>query len=110
MPARLQRCPHCDEAIDIRTLPHPSIVKNYRLCPVCGGAFTVDSDTKRRQAIFILTALVSLVLTCLLYFAGPAWLPMAIVSYVALAVAIYWGNKKVYFVPYEDKNDSIGDG
>ncbi len=95
----MQRCPHCSTEIQIRKLPHPGLLQNYRVCPGCGGRFTVDSDTKYRQAVFIVVAMISLVFTLLLYFDDPAWLSPALASYVVLGLLLYWGNKKVFFVP-----------
>lgn len=103
-------CPHCNEAIVVRELPHPSVIKNFRICPACGGTFTVDSDTKRRQAMFLVLAVVSLILTCLLYYKGNAWLAPSLVSYVVLAGVLYWANKQVRFVPYDEESDSHHDG
>jgi hypothetical protein len=98
-------CPHCRREIRIAELPHPSWLENYRICPNCGGYFTVDNKTKRRQAVALGLAAISLVLTLLLYFQGIGWLFPALVSYLALAVLIYWGNKEVRFVPYEKAVD-----
>jgi len=104
----MQRCPHCRKEIVIRELPHPDLVQNYRICPHCGGSFTVDSDSKRRQAIFLIMTLISLVFTLLLYFDGTAWLIPAVISYIFWGAVLYWGNRKVYFVPYSkgQKSDS----
>lgn len=98
----MQHCPHCHSVIQIRQLPHPGLFKNYRVCPACAGLFTVDRDTKIRQALFIAVALISLGFTLLLYFDDPGWLLPAISSYVALGALLYWGNKKVLFVPYDE--------
>lgn len=70
--------------------------------------FTVDPDTKYRQALFIVVALLSLVLTLFLYFDDIAWLIPAVVSYCALGLLIYRGNKKVYLVSCQkvDNNDA----
>jgi len=100
MALALKTCPHCHGEIDIRRLPHQGLWKSYRICPSCGGAFTVDRDTKTRQAIFLAVALLSLVFTLLLYFDGTTWLFAAIASYIVLGVLIYRGDKKVVFVPY----------
>lgn len=52
-------------------------------------------------------ALVSLVFTVFLYFDGTAWLLPALVSYGVLGLLLYWGNRKVFFVPYrKDKTPS----
>lgn len=93
----------------IRELPHQGLFKGYRICPECGGSFTVDTDTKYRQAIFIVIALISLAFTILLYVSDMEWLIPALVSYVALALLIYWGNKKVFLVPYEKGQNSTND-
>ena len=93
----------------IRELPHPAWFKNYRVCPKCDGSFTVDSDTKIRQAIFIPIALFSLVFTLFLYFDSLTWLAPSIASYVALSLLIYWGDKKVFLVPYIGDRDSAND-
>ena len=95
-------CPHCKHEICIRELRHPGLFENYRICPYCGGRFTVDRKTKRKQAIFIVIALISLGFTLLLYFQGETWLPPALVSYVVLGLLVYRANKKVFFVPYPD--------
>jgi uncharacterized protein (UPF0212 family) len=83
----------------MRELSHHGVLQSYRTCPKCGEKFTVDSDTKIRQALFILAALVSLAFTMLLYFAGSSWLTPAIASYVAIALLLYWGNSRVRLVP-----------
>jgi hypothetical protein len=105
----MQTCPHCDTEIRVNELPHPGLLKNYRICPKCGGRFTVDLDTKYRQAIYLVVALISLVFTVFLYFDDTVWLIPALFSYVVLGLLLYWGNKKVFFVPYEDGQNSAND-
>jgi CXXC-20-CXXC protein len=95
-------CPHCKSEIRIQELPHQGYFNSYRICPNCDGKFTVDKDTKIRQAFFIFFALISLVFTILLYFYGTKWLTIAIISYVILVAVIYWGNKQVFYVPYDE--------
>jgi len=95
-------CPHCHDEIDLRKLPHQGMFKSFRICPGCGGRFTVDPRTKRRQAAFIVVALVALVFTLLLYYRGTQWLPPALAIYAVFAALLYWANKQVYFVPVED--------
>jgi hypothetical protein len=97
----VQQCPHCSAEIRVRELPHPGLLQDYRICPKCGGSFTADADTKYRQALFIVVALISLVFTLFLYFEDTAgWLIPALSSYIVLGLLLYWGNKKVFFVPY----------
>lgn len=96
----MKACPYCNTGIDIRKLDHPGLFANYRVCPECGGLFTVDTDTKYRQAIFIVIALISLVYTLQLYFCGSEWLVPSLASYVVLGLLMVWGNRKVYFVPF----------
>ena len=93
-------CPHCHNDIVVRELPHPGLFANYRICPNCEGRFTVDHRTKRNQAVALVIALACLALTILLYSRGSEWLVPALISYVALSVLIYWGNKHVRFVAY----------
>lgn len=106
----MQTCPHCHSEIKLRELRHQGMWKNYRLCSACGGAFTVDSATRTRQAMFIVVAVVSLVFTLFLYFVGTQWLLPALVSYGFLAGLVYWGNKHVTFVPYESETGRRGGG
>ena len=73
--------------------------RSERQCPDCAKFFEVDPDTKRRQAYFIVLALVSLVFTGLLYFGDATWLIPAVASYVLLAGLIYRANKRVRLVP-----------
>ncbi len=105
----MQFCPHCSTEIVIRELPHPGMFGNYRICPKCGGSFTVDSDTKIRQMLLIPVGLASLVFTLFLYFDSPVWLAPSIASYLALGLLIYWGNKKVFLVPYTRDRGSAND-
>lgn len=105
----MHRCPHCNSRVIVRELPHPGLFKNYRVCTQCGGSFTADPDTKYRQAIFIVILLVSLIFTLLLYYENNDWLIPALASYLALGLLIYWGNKKMYFVPYEKGRHKAGD-
>lgn len=105
----MQSCPHCNIEIRVRELRHQGLFKNFRICPNCGGSFTADTNTKYRQAIFIFIAVVSLILTMLLYYQGPEWMIPAIVSYVILGLIIYWGNKHVYFVPYQEDQNTTND-
>jgi len=103
-------CPHCNQEVRINELPHPGWFENYRVCPNCDEKFTVDTDTKYRQAALIVILLIVLVFTLLLYYWGPVWLIPAIVSYIVLGVLLYWGNKKLFLVPYptdaESRNDT----
>jgi ribosomal protein S27AE len=105
----MQKCPHCSAEIIIRKLPHQGLFKSYRICPKCGGSFTVDTHTKYRQAISLVIALISLVFTILLYLGDKGWLIPAIGSYAVLGLLIYWGNKKVFFVPYKRSRNSTND-
>jgi uncharacterized protein (DUF983 family) len=104
-----QKCPHCSVEVIIRKLPYQGLLKSYRICPECGGSFTVDTDTKYRQAILIVILLISLALTIFLYVGGTEWLIPAMVSYVALGLLICWGNMKVFLVPYRRKQNSTND-
>ena len=102
-------CPHCNIEIRVRELRHPGLFKNYRICPNCQGRFTADTDTKYRQAICIFIAIISLVFTMLLYFGSTEWLIPAIFSYVILGLIICWGNKRIFFVPYKNDQDTTND-
>jgi uncharacterized protein (DUF983 family) len=97
----MQTCPHCRIELRVRELRYQGLFKSFRICTNCGGSFTVDSKTKYRQAAFIVIAIISLVFTILLYYKDLKWLIPALVSYVVLGILIYWGNKKVFFVPYQ---------
>jgi len=98
----MQRCPHCRTEIIIRELPHQGFFRSDRVCPKCNGNFTVDADTKRRQALFIIILLISLIFTLLLYYNVTNWLIPALTSYIVLGLLIYWSNKKVFLVPYNN--------
>ena len=95
----MQTCPHCRIEICLQELPHQGLFNSFRICPGCGGKFTVDSDTKYRQTIFIFIALISLVFTILMYFRGLEWLIPSLVSYVVLGLLVYWGNRQLFLVP-----------
>jgi uncharacterized paraquat-inducible protein A len=97
----MRTCPQCNIEIRIRELPHQGLFESFRVCPRCGGRFTVDTNTTYRQAAFIFILLLSLAFTVLLYFRGTAWLIPALVSYVVLGLFIYWGNRQLFFVPHE---------
>ena len=91
--------------IIIKELPHQGVFDSHRICPECGGSFTVDKNTKYRQYYLIIIILISLIFTLLLYFDGNDWLVPAIISYVVFTALLYWGNKKLYYVPYK-KDDT----
>lgn len=97
----MKSCPHCETQIDIRKLRYQGLFKSYRVCPHCKAGFSVDTDTKRRQTICMVVALISLVFTLLLYCESSDWLIPSLLSYAALVGLVYWGNRKLYFVPYE---------
>ena len=94
-------CPHCNAEVNLRALKHQGVLASHRICPTCAKPFEVDPSTKRRQAAFIALALVSLVLTILMYFNFRQWALFAISSYVVLGMLIYFANRKVYLVKYE---------
>ncbi len=98
-------CPHCSIEIRLRELGYQGLLKSFRICPNCGGSFTVDTDTKYRQALFIFIAIISLAFTILLYFQGSDWLFPALFSYVVLGLLIYWGNKNLFLVPYQERSE-----
>jgi len=93
-------CPHCGTPIVLARLPHPSLFANYRECPECKDRFTVDTATKYRQALALVSAVVALIYTVLMYIHGSEWLFHSLVSYVILGSIIWWGNKRVRLVPY----------
>lgn len=97
----MQTCPHCHEEIILRELPYESKWKNYRQCPYCSQYFTVDKKTKKRQAVFIVLTLISLVLTLFMYYGSSRWLVLAVISYLIIGIGLYWANKQVFLVPYE---------
>lgn len=99
-------CPHCRSEVRVRELPHQSLWRNYRACPNCGGFFTPDIHTKYLQAVCILVAMVSLAFTLLLYFEGERWLPPSVATYILLGIIVYWGNRRLYFVPNVKTTDS----
>lgn len=105
----MQTCPHCNIEIRVRELPHQGLFETFRVCPNCEGRFTVDTDTKYRQATCILIAVISLVFTILLYFRVSEWMIPALLSYVVLGLFIYWGNRKLFFVPYEKDQNRTDD-
>lgn len=99
-------CPHCNAEIALAEAKRPGYLADYRICPACELQFTVDRSTRKRQVLAILLLLVSFALTMLLYFEGTDWLVPSLVSYVAVGMLIYWGNKKVRLVPYMENRDS----
>ena len=101
----MPECPHCKQVIEGKDLQDQLSFKRYRTCPSCSLPFKVDVSTKYRQVIGILIALISLALTLGLFYQGITWLIPAIISYIILGLLIYWGNKRVVFVPYKkDRN------
>lgn len=98
-------CPNCSIEIRLRELRHESLFGSFRVCPNCGASFQVDTDTKYRQAAFIIILILSLAFTILLYYGNRQWLIPALVSYVVLGLLIYWGNRKVFLVPYQEDHD-----
>ncbi len=98
---KMPECPHCRQVIGGKDLRNQFSFKPYRPCPSCARPFTVDASTKYRQAIGLVIALISLVLTLGLFFRGTDWLTPAIISYIILVLFLHWGNKHVVFVPYE---------
>ena len=101
-------CPHCGAAIDLRKIKHQGWLAFYRICPNCNQAFEVDPQTKRRQAAVLVLALISLVLTVLMYGDVRKWIPYTVPSYVLLGAAIYYGNQRVSFVTSARAGDKSG--
>ncbi len=99
-------CPYCNEPVDLRAIKHQGMFSAHRICPTCNQPFEVDPKTKQRQAVFIVLALLSLVLTILMYADVRKWVAYAISSYLALAVLIYYANGKVYLVKSERPGQS----
>jgi hypothetical protein len=93
----------------MKELPHQGMFASFRICPGCGKLFAPDSDTKIRQGLFIVVALVSLAFTLFLYFDSANWLVPAMSSYLALGFLVFWGNKKMNLVPYSKKMGSEKD-
>ena len=96
-------CPHCHTRVDLRGLEYPGLFKDYRVCPHCNGKFTPDTATKKRQAIFIVIAMVSLLFTVLMSIDGTDWLIPSVVSYLVLAGLVYWGNRHIFLIPYNGR-------
>jgi len=100
----MKTCPYCNHEVLIRELPHQGVFQTFRICPECNGRFTPDTKTKYLQGFFIFIAIISMVLTILLYFNGSRWLIGAMSSYVILGLTIYWGNKRMYLIPYHNES------
>ena len=105
----MQTCPHCNIEICIRKLRHQGLFENYRVCQKCENRFTVDTNTKYLQAVCIFVAIISLVITILMYFQGTTWIIPAIISYFVLVLIIFWGNKRVFLVPYAKDENKTND-
>lgn len=101
----MQRCPHCHTEVRLRDLPHQGLFSSDRVCPTCGDRFTPDPDTKCRQALCLVLALIALAFTLLLYYDDTAWLLPALASYVALGLWMAWGNWKMFLVPTKNKRN-----
>jgi len=107
MENKMSDCPHCKNEIDGKYLREQFSLKPYKSCPSCRGLFTVDSSTKQRQALGVIIALISLLLTLGLFSMGEKLFIPAAISYIVLGFYIYWANKLVKFVPYDkDENAS----
>jgi len=108
----MKNCPYCNNEIRIRELHHQGFFQSFRICPHCGGRFTVDIETRYRQAYCLLFAVIALVFTMLLYYRSPKWLIPALVSYVIVGLIIYRGDKRLFFVPFRqddwDPTDDAG--
>ncbi len=102
-------CPHCNGEIRLNELPHQGYFKSHRICPACGDAFIVDQDTRYRQLALLPISLFSLAFTLFLYFDGNAWLIPALISYAVIGILIWWGNGKVFLVPYKDNLNTVRD-
>ncbi len=102
----MSNCPHCKNEIDGKHLREQFSLKSYKICPSCEGLFTVDSSTKQRQALGVIIALISLLLTLGLFSMEEQLFIPAAISYVALGFYIYWANKLVLFVPYDKDGDA----
>lgn len=97
------KCPVCDTEVSGKALALQPQFRRYRICPHCEARFTVDPCTKRRQAVAILLAFVSLYLTVRLMTDGVNWLIIACLSYGVLAAYIYFANFRVVAVPYVEQ-------
>ncbi len=95
----MQTCPHCSIEIRIRELPYQGFFKSFRICPDCGGCFTVDADTKHRQTILLFILIVTLLIMMLLYFLGSEWWKIpSIFCFVIVGLFTCWANKRVFLV------------
>jgi hypothetical protein len=97
------KCPGCDVEVSGKALALQPQFRRYRICPHCETRFTVDHATKRRQAVAIVLALVSLYLTVRLIMDGVDWLILACLSYGVLAAYIYFANPRIVAVPYVEQ-------
>jgi uncharacterized protein (DUF983 family) len=102
-------CPHCSFEIHLKELPYQGFAKSHRRCSECGGYFTADAKTKRRQALFLFILIISTALTILLYLNGTKWLIPATISYVICGTIFYIGNKRIFFVPYQKNRKTADD-
>lgn len=96
--AEMLACPHCSAPIDLREIRHEGLLATHRFCPVCKQPFEVDTRTKKRQALFLVILLISLVLTVLSYIYGRTWAPFAVASYFLAGGVLYYGNRNVQLV------------
>ena len=99
------RCPHCNAEICLQQLPYQGLFANFRICAHCAGGFTVDPETRRRQAVFLIVTLIATVITLLLYIRGTVWLIPALVIYVVWGMIFYRANKLMFLVTYQKNQE-----
>jgi hypothetical protein len=77
-------------------------LRPYRVCPDCGGKYTADADSRRRQWPIAVLSLAALVLTVLAGsgYAGLVW--PALASHVALWGYIAFAIARLRYVRYPD--------
>lgn len=96
----MPKCPGCQTAIEGKDLRKQFGISPFRTCPYCKIRFTVDPQTKLRQLIALVLATASLALTVGWCFAGQPWLYPTVVSYITLALFIWWSNRLVEFIEH----------
>lgn len=101
MPPKMH-CPGCGSDMRSRSLLSHYSMRPYRVCPDCGGKYTSDTKTRRRQFTLIALVLIALGSTAAFWCQGIDWRAPAIFSNIVLWCYVGYALSKVEYVPYGD--------
>ena len=95
-------CPVCGSDMRINRLLPKIDLRSYKVCPDCQSKYTVDADTKRREWVLLVFAVITFASAAAGFIVGFPWGFVSLFSGTGLLLYVGYAISKMSYVSYVD--------